>query len=63
MAPLITISLVRSIAADAGNRSMRKAGRAAWNEDDWNTAAAVAQRLIPLIDGDEDVERDPVNRS
>ncbi len=56
--PLMTIKLAQSIACDAGNRNARKAGRAAWNEDDWNVASAVAQRLWPLIDGDEDVERD-----
>jgi hypothetical protein len=34
---------------DAGNRSMRAAGRTAWNEDDWNAAAAVSDRLFALI--------------
>jgi hypothetical protein len=26
---------------DAGNRSMRKAGRTSWNEEDWNAACSV----------------------
>jgi hypothetical protein len=55
MMPL-TIALARAIAWDAGNRSMRKAGRSAWDEADWNVAAETARRLWPLIDGAEDVE-------
>jgi len=30
---------------DAGNRSMKAGGRTEWNEDDWNAAQAVVQRL------------------
>lgn len=30
---------------DAGLRSMRKAGRTAWNQDDWDAAAAEVDRL------------------
>ena len=33
---------------DAGNRNMIKAGRAAWNEDDWNEAARVYESVYPL---------------
>lgn len=32
---------------DAGNRSMRKAGRSKWNDDDWNAACAEFERLYP----------------
>jgi hypothetical protein len=31
---------------DAGNRSMRAAGRTSWNDDDWNAACDVTQRLL-----------------
>lgn len=30
---------------DAGNKSMRAAGRSAWNEDDWNAAHQAYERL------------------
>ena len=33
---------------DAGNRSMRKAGREVWNEDDYNAACAEFERLWPV---------------
>jgi len=33
---------------DAGNRSMRKAGRTAWAQDDYNTACAEFERLLPF---------------
>lgn len=36
-----------AVSTDAGNRSMRKAGRKAWNEDDWNVAVAELNRLLP----------------
>jgi hypothetical protein len=31
---------------DAGNRSMKAAGRVAWNADDWSVAAAEETRLL-----------------
>jgi hypothetical protein len=31
-------ALARAVGRDAGNRSMRKAGRTAWNEDDQEAA-------------------------
>ena len=43
----LTPAIIRAAATDAGNRSMRKAGRTAWNEDDWNAAAAEFDRLTP----------------
>jgi len=36
---------------DAGNRSMRKAGRKVWNEDDYNAAARETNRIIDIIEG------------
>ena len=44
----LTADLARAAAHDAGTRSMRRAGRTAWNEDDWNVAAAEYMRLLPL---------------
>jgi hypothetical protein len=36
---------------DAGNRSMRAAGRTAWNETDWNIAADTARRVLAALGG------------
>ena len=33
---------------DAGNDSMKQAGRTAWNEDDFNEAHRIAQRIWDL---------------
>lgn len=50
----LTESVIRAAAQDAGNRSMRAANRTAWDEDDWNAAAAEYERLINLgVDGDD----------
>jgi hypothetical protein len=45
----MTYKIAMAAGRDAGNRSMRKAGRTSWNEDDWNAAAAETERLIRLI--------------
>ena len=45
----LTYNLAMAAGQDAGNRSMRKAGRTQWNDDDWDAAAAETQRLIRLI--------------
>ena len=42
-----TYELAMAASRDAGNRSMRAAGRTAWNEDDWNVAVATFERLYP----------------
>ena len=34
---------------DAGNRSMRAAGRTEWNDDDWDAASEVTARLLALL--------------
>jgi hypothetical protein len=39
-------SLARSAGTDAGNRSMRKAGRKEWNEEDYEVAAKEYNRII-----------------
>lgn len=41
----LTPSIIMAAAQDAGNRSMRKAGRTNWSLEDWNVAAEVAARL------------------
>lgn len=43
-----TATMIRAAAQDAGNRSMRAAGRTAWNDDDWNAACAEFERLAAL---------------
>ena len=45
--PVLTRGLAYAAATDAGNRSMRKAGRSAWNEDDYNAAVTEFTRLWP----------------
>jgi hypothetical protein len=41
--------LAHAAGTDAGTRSMRAAGRAAWNEDDYNEASRVANALYPEV--------------
>lgn len=43
-----TPDLARAAGWDAGNRSMRDAGRTRWNEDDWNEAARTTNELMRL---------------
>lgn len=48
MTKLLTSTYKIAMAAgrDAANRQMKAAGRIAWNEDDWNTAAKVSGELM-----------------
>lgn len=43
----LTIDIARAAAQDAGDRSARKAGRAQWNQIDWNVAVETFNRLWP----------------
>lgn len=45
-AVLITRDLAFASGQDAGNAQMRKACRKAWNEDDYNVAAELTNRLL-----------------
>jgi hypothetical protein len=42
----LTPALAYASGQDAGNRSMRAAGRTHWNLEDWNVAAEVTTRLL-----------------
>ena len=42
--------LIAAAGMDAGNASMRKAGRPHWNEDDYNAACRAAAPLWGLLD-------------
>lgn len=42
----ITYHLAMAAGQDAANRQMRKAGRTAWSEEDYNLAAATTGRLL-----------------
>ncbi len=53
----ITYALAHAAARDAGNRSMRKAGRAAWSVDDYNAACAEFERLYGSDAMPGDVQR------
>jgi hypothetical protein len=48
----LTYEMLMAASRDAGNRSMRKADRQQWNEDDWNAAAAESDRLTPYLLGE-----------
>lgn len=52
-------SLIRASAHDAAAMSMRSAGRAKWNEDDWNTMAETQERLIRSCYGREANHNEP----
>lgn len=41
----MTENLARAAAQDAGNRSMRKAGRKTWSREDYNEAVREFNRL------------------
>jgi hypothetical protein len=43
----MTYQLANAAGMDAGNRSMRKAGRTAWNAEDYDAACAESWRLWP----------------
>lgn len=51
-------SLLRASAHDAGNFSMRRAGRSKWNDDDWNAMVETQDRLIRHCYGRE-TDADP----
>jgi len=54
MPPIIlTREIAQAVGMDAGNASMRKAGRKVWNEDDYNVAARTTNELLDIIDGPE----------
>jgi len=46
MKPMITAAIAYAAGADAGNRSMSKAGRSAWNDDDFDIACDEYNRLM-----------------
>lgn len=59
-------TLAMAAGADAGNRSMRAAGRKRWSVEDWNVAAREVERLLgPLtttravVDNSEDTGERP----
>jgi hypothetical protein len=45
----LTESIARAAAQDAGNRSMREAGRAKWSRADWVVAWNEFDRLWPVM--------------
>jgi len=47
--PILTPDLAHSAAWDAGNRSMRAAGRECWNEDDYNACVHEHNRLMTFL--------------
>lgn len=44
----MTYDIAMAASRDAGNRSMRKAGRTRWSVEDWNVAADEFNRLWPV---------------
>jgi hypothetical protein len=47
----VTYEIAMAAGRDAGNRSMRAAGRTSWNEDDYDAAARLAARLLTKREG------------
>lgn len=45
----LTYEAIMAAARDAGNASMRKAGRKHWSKADWAIACAVSCRLQKLL--------------
>lgn len=45
----LTPNLAYASGMDAGNSSMRKAGRKRWNQQDKNTAAQETNRLLGIL--------------
>ena len=43
----MTYEIAKAAAWDAGNRSMRAAGRPAWSAEDYNACCAEFNRLMP----------------
>lgn len=41
-----TLKLALAAGEDAGNRHMRRAGRTAWVEEDWDRAADVTDQVL-----------------
>jgi len=51
MKPELDYGLCMAAGQDAGNRNMRKDGHTQWNEDGWNIAAEVSNKLFSKIAG------------
>ncbi len=46
----VTYKIAMAAGKDAGNRSMRAAGRTAWSKEDFNAAAEVTERLMTMVE-------------
>ena len=55
--PALTYENAHTAGWDAGNRSMRAAGRVVWNEEDWCTACAAMSRLGVTAEGRKEETR------
>jgi hypothetical protein len=44
----LTPEIISATSVDAGNRSMRRAGRVRWNGDNWNASVREDRRLIRI---------------
>lgn len=51
MQTTLTPALIRAAATDAGNRSMRAAGRKVWSAEDYDAACAEFERLSGASEG------------
>lgn len=56
MSRIITYEIAMAAGLDAANKQMKTAGRAAWNEDDFNRAASITRRLLDIMRGDTGVD-------
>jgi hypothetical protein len=44
----MTYELAMALSRDAGNRSMRKAGRFVWNDADWNASVDAFNKAMGI---------------
>jgi len=47
----LTREIIAAAARDAGNRSMRRAGRKEWSEPDYDATCEEYARLVDFLDG------------
>ena len=50
--PTMTRPIAYAVGFDAGNKSMREAGRDRWNEDDFNAAAEATRKALKMTEDD-----------
>ena len=55
MKPTLTPDIIAAASMDAGDRSMRKGNRKAWNKDDYNAARDENIRLWKILEPERNI--------